>query len=324
MPKKIEISHRTIVFTVLFLAFGWFLFLIRDIILQVFVALLIMTILNPTVSKLEKRKVPRVTSVLIVYALVLAVFVLAIALMIPPLVDQTSSFATSLPQYFVQLDLPFNIIDEVNRQISSIFTQLPAQLIRIGVSVFSNLFAVFTVFFFALYFLLAREKLDSQMSNFLSKKQIGRIDKILEILEKDLGGWARGQLLLMFMVGLSTYIGLRILGVPFALPLALLAGILEIIPNLGPVVASIPVILVGFGVSPLTGFAAAALSFLVQQVENYLLVPKVMQKSANVSPIITLLSLLIGFRLAGVPGAFLSIPVVITSRVMLNEFVFNK
>lgn len=324
MPKKIEISHRTIIFTVLFLAFLAFLYVISDIILQVFVSLLIMTILNPTVSKLEKYKVPRVASVLIVYAIVIAVIILVGALMIPPLVEQTTIFAASLPRYFSELNLPFGIEDQFTSQITQVISQLPSQVIRIGVTVFSNIFFVFAVFIFALYFLLARKNLDSQMSYFLKKEHIEKIDRVLVLLERDLGGWARGQLFLMILVGTSTYIGLFILGVPFALPLALLAGILEIIPNLGPIAASVPVILVGFGVSPLTGFASAALAFLVQQVENYVFVPKVMEKSANVSPIITLISLLIGFRLAGIPGAILSIPVVITTRVILNEFVFVK
>jgi len=215
-------------------------------------------------------------------------------------------------------------LDQFAGEITSVVSQLPAQVIKIGVSIFSNIFALLSVFIFALYFLLAREKLDSQLSNFVKKKHLDRIDHILEVLEKDLGGWARGQLFLMLMVGVSTYVGLLILGVPFALPLALLAGILEIVPNLGPVLSSVPIVLVAFGISPLTGIAAAALSFLIQQVENYFFVPKIMEKSINVSPVITLLSLLIGFRLAGVPGAILSLPIIITSRVLLNEFIFKK
>ena len=128
----------------------------------------------------------------------------------------------------------------------------------------------------------------------------------------------------MVIVGIATYVGLTVIGVPFAVPLALLAGILEIIPNIGPTLAVIPSVIVGFSVTPLTGMAAAALGILIQQTENYALVPKVMQKSAGMSPIITLLSLVIGLKVAGVMGALLSVPIVITSQVFLEELVFNK
>lgn len=324
MTNKIEISHRTIIFTVFFLIISWLLFFIRDIILQIFVALVIMSILNPLVTKLEKYKIPRVASVLIVYVILISLIVFGLVIMVPPFVEQTSVFATSLPRYFAELNLPFFVIDEVTKQLTNALSVLPSQIISISVSVFSNIFSVLTVFFFALYFLLLRKKLDTQINGFLKQESIDRLERVLARLEKDLGGWAIGQFSLMVLVGVSTYIGLIILGVPFALPLAILAGTLEIIPNLGPFAASIPVILVGFGVSPITGLASAALAFLIQQVENYFFVPKIMEKSANVSPVITLTSLLIGFRLAGILGAILSIPIVITARVLVKEFVLHK
>ncbi len=225
---------------------------------------------------------------------------------------------------FQGLNIPIFIVDETTSQLSAQLAGFPSQIVKISISVFSNLVSVITVLFFALYFLLARDKLDKNLDTFIKKNHVERIEKVLNDLETGLGGWARGQLMLMFMVGFSTYIGLMVLGVPFAVPLALLAGILEIVPNLGPVLSAVPAVIVGFGISPLTGVAVAALSFLIQQIEAYLLVPKIMEKSAGVSPIVTLLALIIGFRVAGVVGAVLSVPIVITSRVLLKEFVFNK
>ena len=324
MPKKIEISHRTIIFTVFFLGLIWFVFYIKDIIFQIFVALLIMTILNPTVTRLQKNKVPRVASVLIVYFLVFGFLITFFALLIPPLVEQSTNFAQSAPRILQDLKIPIFIVEETTRQLTSQLSSLPAQILRISVSVFSNVVSIITVLFFALYFLLARDKIESQLSNFLKSEDVKKIDHLLTELEKGLGGWARGQLILMFMVGISTYIGLLILDIPFAVPIALLAGVLEIIPNIGPVLSAIPAVIVGFGISPLTGVAVAALGFLIQQVENYVFVPKVMEKSAGLSPIITLLSLIIGFRVAGIVGAILSVPITITGRVLLNEFVFSK
>lgn len=325
MPQKIEISHKTIVFTVFFLGLLWFLFFIKDIILQVFVSLLIMTILNPIVTKLNKKyKIPRVASVLIVYALVIAFVIFIFVTVIPPLVEQTSAFANKLPEYLEQLSIPAFIVNESAKQFTNIIAQLPSQILSLAVSVLSNIIAVLTVLFFALYLLLSRDKLESQLATLLRKEDADRIDNIILRLEKDLGGWARAQSILMVSVGFATYLGVSLLGIPYAVPLALLAGLLEIVPNAGPFMASVPLILVGFGVSPLTGLAAAALAFLIQQVENYFLVPKIMEREVGVSPIFTLLALLVGFRVAGIAGAALSVPILITTRVTLQEFVFKS
>ena len=123
----------------------------------------------------------------------------------------------------------------------------------------------------------------------------------------------------MLLVGISSYIGFVILGIPFALPLALLAGIFEIVPYLGPIVASIPAIILGFSISPFVGGASIGLAVLIQQLENYVFVPKIMEKSTGVSPIIILLALAIGAKLAGITGMVMSIPIVIIIQVLLQN-----
>jgi predicted PurR-regulated permease PerM len=128
----------------------------------------------------------------------------------------------------------------------------------------------------------------------------------------------------MFVVGASSYIGFRLLNVPFALPLSILAGLMEVVPYVGPILAAIPAAIIGFGVSPVLGLATVSLSFLVQQTENYVFVPKIMEKSAGVDPIATLLSLTIGFKLAGVVGLLISVPVFITLKVLFQEYLRSR
>jgi len=261
---------------------------------------------------------------LIVYFLVFGFLILSTIFMIPPFIEQTTSFANSLPTYISEFRIPGYVADEVARQISVMLGGLPSQIVKISVSIFSNVMAVVTVFILALYFLLARERLDEQMAFFMGDGVIKKdIHRIINKLENKLGGWARGEIVLMLVVGFATYLGLTVIGVPFAIPLAILAGILEIIPNIGPTLAAIPAVIVGFGVSSLTGFAALALSVLIQQTENYVLVPKVMEKSVGISPIVTLVSLIIGFRVAGIVGAILSVPIAITMQVLMSEFLFQ-
>jgi predicted PurR-regulated permease PerM len=322
-PRKIEISHRTIVFTAAFLILLWFLYKIREIILAFFVALLIMAILNPIVTSLSKFKVPRGVSIFIVYIFGFALVGAAVAGIIPPLIDQTSDFVNNLPSYLQKVAVSAVFGEQIIGEVLSQIGRIPGQVAKFGISAFSNVLGVLTVLIFAFYLLLARDKLDVQLGFFFGEKK-KEIGKIIDLLETRLGGWARGQLALMFLVGVSTYVGLRLLAIPFSLSLAILAGLLEVVPYIGPVISAIPAVIIGFGISPIMGLATAALYFLIQQVENYVFVPKVMEKSVGVSPIIILLALAIGFKIAGIVGVIISIPVVITIQVLAREHLFSR
>jgi len=324
MPRKIEISHRTIIFTVFFLLLLWFLYFIRDIITQFFIAILVMVTLNPFVIRLTKLKIPRPLAIVMVYILLFLGLGLLIAVIARPLVEQTANFASTLPAYLDTFNIPAFLQEGATREITVFIGTMPSQILRIGISAFSNVINIFTVLTFSFYLLLARQKLGGQLKSFFGSKKAQEIEVSVNEMEKKLGGWARGQLMLMFLVGLATFVGLKILGFPFVLPLSLLAGLLEIVPVLGPVLAAIPAIIIGLSISPLIGLAAVALSFLIQQLEANILVPKVMEKSLGLSPIITLLAIIIGLKTGSIVGALLSIPVVITLQIAGKEFWKRK
>src|SRR3989344_7540449 len=180
MPRKIEISHRTILFMVSFLVFLWFLYLIRDIILAFFVSLLIMAIINPTVTKLSRYKVPRALSVILVYFLVFGIFGLALSSLIPPLVEQSSVLVTKLPDYLSNVRLPEIYKNQVESQLIAQLGSLPGQIVRLSLSFFSNLLTVITVLIFAFYLLLARDKLDDQLAIFIGEKKKANIARSLD------------------------------------------------------------------------------------------------------------------------------------------------
>lgn len=324
MPRKVEISHRTIIFTFVLVGLLWLVFLIREVLFVLFVALLIMVILNPLVKKLSKFRIPRGPAVLIVYFVVFGVIGATLASVIPVLLEQTGNFAQGLPSYIEHLSINSAIGDQISRQLLVQVGTLPGRIIQLTLSVITNFITVLTVLTFAFYLLLLRDNIESQLMFLFGEKRSREIGDLIDELEVKLGGWARGQLLLMIAVGLFNYIGLTLLGVPFALPLGILAGFLEILPYIGPVLAAIPAVIIGFGISPLIGAATVALAFLVQQVENYVLVPKIMERSVGVSPVITLLSLAIGLKIAGIPGVLVSIPVVITLRVIAKKHLFTN
>ena len=148
--------------------------------------------------------------------------------------------------------------------------------------------------------------------------------RIIKKVEFKLGKWFVGQLALGFIVGLLSYIGLTILGIPHPLILAIIAGTMELVPYIGPTLASIPAIIFAFTVSPLLAALTLVLYFLIQQFENYLIVPKVMEKSVGLHPVIIIIAMLIGGQLAGILGVILAIPVTTIASIILEEFYGKK
>jgi predicted PurR-regulated permease PerM len=192
-------------------------------------------------------------------------------------------------------------------------------IIRTFVSFFQNLINIFILIVISFYLLLERKNLDKYLLHFFGdnaeKVGAGVMDKI----EKRLGGWVRAQILLMIIIGLLTFIGLRLLGIDYALPLAIFAGFLEIIPTIGPFISAIPAVLVALLISPLMGLAVAALYFLIQQIENNFIVPQLMAKECGINPLITIIVLIAGFKLGGIIGAILAVPVVLLIEIILTE-----
>lgn len=319
MVRKIEVSHKTIIFSVLFLLFLWFLFFIKDIIFVFFASLILMAILNPMVTKLSKVRIPRAVSILVTYIVVFGLFGLVIVSIVPPLVEQTTNFANSLPVNLRNLGFFTYLEGDVAKELVTRLGGIPAQIIKAGVSFFSNAVSVLAVLVFTFYLLQSRNKLEVQLGLFFGEEKRKELGKLIDRLEARLGGWARAEISLMTLVGIITYLGLVLLGIPYALPLAILAGLFEIVPVLGPFLAAIPSVIIGLSISPVMGLAVVALAFLVQQLENYVFIPKIMQKSTGVSPIITLLALAIGAKLGGVFGILFSVPIVITLQVLLTE-----
>lgn len=324
MPRKVEISHKTIIFAVFFLLGLWLLYFVRDIILQLFVALLLMTILEPIVALLARIRIPRALSVLITYIFVLGILGGMVALIAPTLAQQTTNFVNTLPSYLNNIGINSAVSGDLAKGLLSQLGGIPGEILNFTVSVFSNVVAVVTVLVFAFYMLLTHDKLKDQVGFLFGESKSQQIGRVVLAWENKLGKWARGQMLLMFAIGLGTYVGFVLIGIPFALPLAILAGLLEIIPILGPIVAAVPAILIGFGISPIIGLAVTALSLLVHQVEGYVLVPKIMEKSVGVSPLLILVSIAIGAKLLGIMGVIISVPFVITLQVLIKEYLIAK
>ena len=303
----------------------WFIIQIRQIIILVFLSIILLSALLRPVEWLNARKIPRVLSVLLVYIVVLALIAFTIGIIIPPLVSQTSDLISKLPQIIATINnfLVFNKIPVENLSgiIASQIQQIAQNFLSISKAIFSSIFLLITIFVFTFYLLLEWKSFVKLVASPFSGRQEKKVTSIISKVESGLGGWVRGQITLSLIVGILTFVGLTILQIPFALPLALIAGILEIVPIVGPIIASIPAILVGLTIAPIIALAVAALFFIVQQLENHLIVPMVMLKVVGLQPPVIIITLLIGAKLAGIGGAFLAVPTVVVARIIFKELL---
>lgn len=314
--SKIEISLKTIFFTVLFLILIYFLFTIRDIILLMFISLICMSALSPLVDRLEQKRIPRAAAIMFFYVLIWGFISFGVAALIPPLVEQTNRIIKILPQGIEQITKGKYNFQIFEPQLNA----LPQQLLQIAVMAFNNILSLLTFMVILFYLIMERANLKHYLTFlFGNNDQEKHAETFVNKLEQKLGSWVRGQLTLMLIIGVMSYIGLMFLGIEFAIPLAFLAGLLEIVPNIGPTVAAIPAILVALGHSPVLALATAALYFLIQQLENSFIVPKIMSKAVGLSPLVVIISLLIGWTLAGIAGAVLAVPAVLLLEMVVND-----
>ncbi len=318
MNTKFEISIKTIVLALLLVLVGWIVFLIRDILFLLFIAFLLMTAIHPFVLFLERFKIPRALGIILTYGIVFGLFGASLAGAVPALIVQSTKLVHDLPNYISRIIPYWNIdVSTISQQIAPI----GESVVKVTLSIFSNIVTLVTVLVFAFYFLVERKHADVVIQSIVGEHLAVQVMQILRRIELRLGSWIRGELILMSSIGVLSFIGLTLLHVDYALPLAIFAGIFELIPMIGPTVSAIPAILVALSVSPLLALSVVAMYIVVQQFENNVLVPFVMKKSVGFPPIVTILVLMIGGRFAGVVGAVLGIPVALVVQEIANYYL---
>lgn len=314
--RKIDISHKTIFFIAAFLALLWALFLIKEVIILIFIAVIFMSALSPIVTRLEKFKVPKSLSIALIYVIIIALISLVVSFVVTPLIDETSNLLTNLPRYLASVIPETGIIDAT--VIQREFGNFSRNALEVSLAIFSNILAFISIAVLTFYLLLEREKLDKLIGQFFIGKD-ERIKRITRKIEDKLGAWVRGQIALTLIIGTTSYIGLSLLGVPYALPLAILAGILEIVPVIGPIISAIPAIMIAFLISPLTAGLVALMYFIIQQLENHLIVPQVMKKAVGLNPLVVILAVAIGGKLLGIAGALLAVPITVVVQIITED-----
>jgi len=331
-PHSVSVSTWTILKVFLMLLAVGLLWALRDVAAMLLVALLFSALIDPFADWFARHKIPRALAVLLVYIIILSLGVLIVVLLIPPLIIQVQQLVENSSSIFSGLTNLFSRFQNASSQYGlekNFASGLGA--LQNGVNTFfSGLFSTITGFFGSLaaflvvlvltfYMVVEEDSARRFFKNLAPVEYQPFLTGLFIKMQKRIGYWLRGQLILCFVVGLMVYLGLLIIGVPYALLLGLIAGLLEIIPYAGPLLATVPTVLIAFSVSPFVGVAALVVSIVVQQIENNLLVPKIMQKTVGLNPVISIVAMMIGIKFGGVVGALLSIPVATMISVIAEE-----
>lgn len=334
-PKTISIDSWTILRTILFVLLFVFLYIIRDLILIILTAVVVASAIEPAIKWFGKNKVPRISAVVLIY-LALAVIVAGIFyVFVPIFLEETSNLIAAFPQYLKSIELwtsqtvGIQIFESASSSLSigELASEARSLLGGISGSFFNTLSTVFggalsLVLIVVLSFYLAVQQ--NGIANFLKVVTPYKYHKYaIDLWERSqikIGRWMQGQLVLVVVIGMLVYLGLTILGVRNALLFAILAGLFEIIPIFGPILAAIPVVAISFvdgGLSLM--LMVIGLYVIIQQFENHLIAPLVINKVVGVSPVLVILALIIGSQIAGFLGLILSVPISAVIMELVND-----
>ncbi len=330
MNFQLDYSTKVILKVVAVLLILGFLWIIRDILIILLLALVIASAMEPMVDYLSRRKIPRSVSVLGAYFVVIALVALIATLMTPLVMEQFKLLTENLPQYAVQIQARYpNLMAlfggaDLNGVIQTLFSGGgTGSFVTRTVGLFNGLFAVVTVLVISFYLVAADRGMKKFIHDLVPSAHQNVVMNLIEKIQRKMGLWVVGQIILSVFIFVLTYIGLSILGVKYALFLALIAGLLEVVPYVGPFLAAIPAVFFALIQSPALVIGVIILYIIIQKTEGYVLVPKVMEKTVGTSPLVVLLALLIGFKVAGILGLLLAVPLAGAIMVVIAE-LFNQ
>lgn len=338
MPRPerqvISITTGTIVRAVLVLVAVGVLWLIRDILLLVFTALLLAGVMYPVVRWAATYRIPKGLTVAAFYLVLFGLAALAFVLLIPALLDQFNLLMASSDAYTRWFADIFNWLRDLsthyglNANLKSGLNDLPGQIqdafggvLNLLTGVFGGIAGSIIILVLAAYMITQERAARNLFKNIVPNEyQEFAAQLVWQVIDR-LGGWLRGQIFLGLVIGLLYFIGYSAIGMPYALLLAVLGGLLEFIPYFGPILSAVPAVLLAFTLSPGRAIAALIIIVVIQELEGHFIVPKVMQKAAGLNPIASIIALLIGAKLFGVIGALFAIPVATAMSVVISEYL---
>jgi len=325
-----------------FVALGfWLLYRFNQVIFILFIAILMGTVIRPVVTWLHQRGLPRIAGVILVYLLLLALLISFVLLLFPLIVEQGTTIAAAVPGYYQSLREW--MVNYPNQLILRLSEFLPATLPGLNpvqqtgqqmlasagqVLDYSTLAAkviliAIVILVLAFYWTLDGPRTIQSFLLLVPQGQRESISELISAMETKVGFYIAGQGVLCLVIGIMALLAYLLIGLPNALVLALVAGVLEAVPMIGPLLGAIPAALVALTIAPAKLVWVIIATVIIQQLENSFLVPRVMRKAVGVNPFVTLLAFFAFSSLFGIAGALMAIPMAAILQLVLDHFVFH-
>jgi predicted PurR-regulated permease PerM len=339
-PSHTARIARTIAIAAVGAAVVWGLYLARDALLIIYVSVLLAIGFGPIVHAIEHQqalppaiRLPRWLAILLVYLAIVGALTVVGLLVVPPLIDQAQALWTALPGLLERgqtLLLEYGLLDR-RITLEEAVRSAPAtggnavETVATAMSrVVTSVAAFLTVLILTFYLLIESDSLFAGFARLFPRADRPRVEEVSRKISTKVSAWLNGQMILAGTIGTSAAVGLYLLGVPYFYVLALVAAFGEMIPIVGPVLSAIPAIAVAFSVSPRTALLVAMFFLAQQQLENHILVPKLMQRQVGVSATVVIVSLLVGGAALGIVGALLAVPTAAIIQVVVQELLDQR
>lgn len=340
---QINITTGSIIRVILFVILGFLLYTVRNLLFLLLVSIVIATFVDAVAFKMKRFKMPRLLNVIIVFAFMMLALLGIMYAVIPTLFTELFNAVNNLSTYlsedqinsilgskgngitaFFDNFLGSSDVYSLSSQTEGFISNLPQTFFGLIQVIFGGLANIFLIVVLSFYLAINENGIENFLELVTPVKHEEYIKNLWKRTSRKIASWIRGQMFSAFIIGVVTFIGLKIFGVPYALLLSLLTFVAGLIPY-GTVFATIPAILAGLSHSGLNlGLIVLLFYFLLQQFENYILLPLINKKTTGISPIMVILSLLIGAKLAGFWGLLLAMPVSVFLLEIMNDFEDNK
>jgi predicted PurR-regulated permease PerM len=313
---------------------AWALWEVRGALMLIYISALIAIGLSPLVNELERKRflrqrVPRWAAILVIYVCIVGALVAIAAMVIPAVVMQARELAREFPRLLHQaqqwlidhgvLTREITAAEAVQQTAPSAAQDTLGLVANAVLGVIGGVLGLITVLVLAFYLLVDSSALILVLLRLFPHEKRAQVNGACRRVTNKISAWLGGQLLLAGIIGSTAALGLFLMGVPFFWVLALIAAIGEMIPIVGPILSAVPAVAVALSVKPTLALAVIVFFIAQQQLENHLLVPKIMQRQVGISPVFVIIALLIGGSLLGVIGAILAVPSAAILQVLLEE-----
>ncbi len=321
--QQLVISTGTIIRTVFVLVIAFLLYLLLDLVLIVLTSVVIASAVEPATRWFGRYRIPRVLAVIFIYLLAFILIVGFVYIFVPPLFVDITQLSIALPDNALDVPLlerlaplsaisgdffPGLSIEAMLADLQSMLANFSGGTFTTASNVFGGAFSFILIMVISFYLAVQDRGIENFLRIIVPLRYESYVVDLWKRSQYKIGQWMKGQLLLGLIVGVLVYLGLTILGIKYALVLAILAAMFELIPIFGPVLSAIPAVFLGFATSPTAGLMVIGLYVIIQQFENHLIYPLVVKKIVGVPAIIVILALIVAGQLAGFLGIILAVP----------------